>query len=57
MREIKFRAWHKEDKEMYYNAEQTYYYRCEGAGCFSGSFGSVLEDEEFEVMQYTRTKR
>lgn len=57
MREIKFRAWDKEDKEMYYEAEQTYDYRCQGAGCFSGSFGSVLEDETFELMQYTRTKR
>lgn len=57
MREIKFRAWHKEDKEMYYDAEQTYDYHCQGTGCFEGSFGSVLENEIYEVMQYIRTKR
>lgn len=57
MREIKFRAWDKRDEEMYYDAEQTYDHRCQGTGCFSGSFGSVLEDETFEVMQYIRTKR
>ena len=56
MREIKFRAWDKQEKRMYSNAEQTYDYGCQGTGCFSGSFGSVLEDNEsFEVMQYTRT--
>lgn len=57
MREIKFRAWDKEDREMYYNAEQTYDYRCKGSGCYRASFGEVLENEMYEVMQYTRTKR
>ena len=56
MRTIKFRAWNKEEKEMYYNAEQTYDYRCQGKGCFLENFGSVLKDERLEVMQYTGLK-
>lgn len=55
---FKFRVWHTpwgetEQPEMLYNAESTYDYMGEVP---SNSFGSVLDDESFEVMQCTGLK-
>lgn len=56
-REIKFRAWDKEEKEYYYDVEDTYDYRCSGRGCYADSFGEVLaHPERYEVEQYTGLK-
>lgn len=56
-REIKFRAWDKEEKEYYYNAEYTYDFRCSGRGCYADSFGELLEHpERYKVEQYTGLK-
>jgi uncharacterized phage protein (TIGR01671 family) len=72
MREIKFRAWYKgypypldpndldshEKPQMVYDVQNIY----DGSGVDSvllmgcGSFGSLLEDDEFELMQYTGLK-
>lgn len=57
MREIKFRAWDIDNKEMFYNAEATYDDRCDGRGCDDQSFVDVLEDSErYIVEQYTGLK-
>ena len=54
MREIKFRAWNKEDKIMFYNVENTYDYGCKGDNNVpEDNFGEVLKDERYEVMQFT----
>lgn len=53
MREIKFRAWDKEEKTMIYDVEKTYDYGCKGYGALETSFGDLLENEKFEVMQFT----
>lgn len=55
---FKFRVWHTpwgetEQPEMLYNAESAYDYMGDVP---SNSFGSVLEDESFEVMQCTGLK-
>ena len=56
-REIKFRAWDKEEKEYYYNAEHTYDFFCSGRGCYTESFGEVLnQPDRFIVEQYTGLK-
>lgn len=57
MRELKFRAWDKEEKEYYHNAEYTYDFRCSDRGCYADSFGDVLDQpERFVVEQYTGLK-
>lgn len=57
MRELKFRAWDKEEKEYYYNAEHTYDFFCSGRGCYAESFGEVLnQPDRFIVEQYTGLK-
>lgn len=56
-REIKFRAWDREEKEYYYNAEYTYDFCYSGRGCYAESFGEVLnQPEKFIVEQYTGLK-
>ena len=56
-REIRFRAWGKEEKEYYYNAEHTYDFFCSSRGCYAESFGEVLDQpERFIVEQYTGLK-
>lgn len=57
MRSLKFRAWDKEEKEYYYNAEHTYDFFCSGRGCYAESFGEVLnQPDRFIVEQYTGLK-
>lgn len=48
----KFRAWDKKENKMYYDAQDTYDYMCNGKGCLEGNFGDVLEDDKYIVMQY-----
>lgn len=56
-RSIKFRAWDKEAKEYYYDAEYTYDFQCSSRGCNAESFGEALEyPERYEVEQYTGLK-
>lgn len=53
-REIKFRAWDKEEKEYYYDVEYTYDFLCSGRGCYAESFGEVLnQPDRFIVEQFT----
>ena len=54
MRNIKFRAWDKENKVMRYNAEQAY------NGCYQMNdiqyFGQLLNNDKYELMQYSSCK-
>jgi len=53
MREIKFRAWDIENKEMFYDAQDAY----DNQGDVpASSFGSLLVDEDYILMQYTGLK-
>lgn len=54
MREIKFRAWDKQEKKMVYDVERTYDgYPVNGVS----SFGAILDCPDFfDVMQYTDLK-
>jgi uncharacterized phage protein (TIGR01671 family) len=61
MREIKFRAWDKEEKRMVGNVERAYDGMSED--CKNGEyygfiscFDDFLLEEQFEVMQYTGLK-
>lgn len=56
MREIKFRAWDKEDNKMYYNAERTYDFGLNDSDIMEENFGGVLNNDNFIVMQYTGVK-
>lgn len=49
---IKFRAWDKDENEMIYDVQNTYDYHCSGQGTIEESFGSVLSDRRYIVMQY-----
>lgn len=51
---FRFRAWNKEEKEYYYNAEQTY--DCLTNGIMHDNFGGVLEDDNFIIEQCTGIK-
>lgn len=66
MREIKFRAWNKEEKRMYFNVQKAYDMAnchnqpnniCDREDCdhdfIPSSFGEVLSSDEFIVMQFT----
>ena len=53
-REIKFRVWDKEDKKMKYDAQDTYDYMRNNI--MEDCFGDVLNNENYEVMQYTGLK-
>lgn len=48
MREIKFRAWHKERKEMILNLERVRFQ--------DSTFGWILDDPNLIIMQYTGLK-
>lgn len=50
---IKFRAWDKDENEMIYDVQNTYDYHCSAQGAMEESFGTVLLDRRYIVMQYT----
>lgn len=50
---FRFRAWNKEEKEYYYDAEKTYDYL---NGIMSESFGELLENDRYIVEQCTGIK-
>lgn len=58
MREIKFRAWDKDEKKMIYDAQDTYDWGACGCKIPASNFGELLKScpEFFEVMQYTGLK-
>lgn len=51
---FRFRAWSKEEKKYFYDAEKTYDYLTNGI--MSGSFGELLEDDRYIVEQCTGIK-
>jgi uncharacterized phage protein (TIGR01671 family) len=53
---FKFRAWDKEQKKMFYNAQMTYDYSLVSDACEADSFGTVLTDDNMIVMQCTGLK-
>ena len=53
MRDIKFRAWDKDERKMIYEVEKTYDDTCRGKGVYEACFGDVLESDRYEVMQFT----
>ncbi len=62
MREIKFRAWNKRDKIMFVNVHNVYdacEWKTSTGECkdlFVSSFGYLLDNDDFIVMQYTGMK-
>lgn len=54
-RRITFRAWNKDDKKMIYGAEYTYDY-VHPEGIAEESFGGLLQNENYIVMQFTGLK-
>ena len=60
-REIKFRAWEKEIKKMFYDIQDYYdtlgYNFDAGAMCDNNCvFGDLIKDKRLEIMQYTGLK-
>ena len=54
---FRFRAWNKEEKKMYYDAQNTYDYMAGKPIIFAESFSCLLtDDEEWEVEQCTGLK-
>ena len=55
MREIKFRAWNKEEKIYHYNAQNTYDYGNDDVKppIMDNSFGDVLKDKNYIIEKYT----
>jgi len=54
---FRFRAWNKEEKKMYYDAQDTYDYMTGKPIIFAESFGCLLiNDEEWKVEQCTGLK-
>lgn len=53
---FKFRAWDKTQNKMYHDVEMTYDYPCEPRGAEASSFGCVLMDDDYIVMQCTGLK-
>lgn len=54
---FKFRVWNKEEKKMYYDAQNTYDYMTGEPIIFAESFGCLLNNnEEWEVEQCTGLK-
>jgi uncharacterized phage protein (TIGR01671 family) len=51
---FRFRAWNKEEKKYYYDAEKTYDYLINGI--MSESFGVLLEDDRYIIEQCTGIK-
>ena len=57
MDRFRFRAWNKEEKRMYYDAQNTYDYMAGKPTIFAESFSCLLtNDEEWEVEQCTGLK-
>ena len=57
MRDIKFRVYDKYNKEMLYDAQNTYDLGCTGDNIImEDCFGDLLENEYYEVMQYVGLK-
>lgn len=53
MRDIKFRAWDKNSKTMWENVEHWYDYM---DGADAVSFGAVIDDPDYVLLQYTGLK-
>lgn len=53
---FRFRAWQKNYQKMYYDVEMTYDYPCEPRGAEQSSFGDVLENDDYVLMQCTGLK-
>lgn len=54
---FRFRAWNKEEKKMYYDAQNTYDYMTGNPIIFAESFSCLLtNNEEWEVEQCTGLK-
>ena len=53
MREIKFRAWNKEQKKIFFDVQNAYDYQDEIPAT---TFGFILKSKEWEVMQFTGLK-
>ena len=53
---FKFRVWNKEEKVMHYDAEQTYDFMTGKPVICKESFGELLEDKNYIVMQCTGLK-
>ncbi len=56
MDRFKFRAWNKEEKQMYYDAENTYDYMTGNPIIFAESFGCLLTNDDWIVEQCTGLK-
>lgn len=67
-REIKFRAWDKKEKRMWWNVQNAYDTlgthccpdkegeRCENGDLYESSFGDLLNKDFYVVMQFTGLK-
>ena len=53
---FRFRAWQKDYQKMYYDVEMTYDYPYEPRGAEQSSFGDVLENDDYVLMQCTGLK-
>ena len=53
---FKFRAWNKEEKQMYYDAENTYDYMTGNPMIFAESFSCLLTNDEWIIEQCTGVK-
>ena len=57
MIEIKFRAWDKEEKIMYYNAQATYDFCCNNISkILKSNFQEVIDDDNYILERYTGGK-
>lgn len=50
--DIKFRAYNVRERKMLFNVEHTYDYGCISGSVMEESFGVVLDDNDYIVMQY-----
>lgn len=53
---FKFRAWHKLNKQYYYDAEQTYDYLLGNPPILENNFGELLQNDDYIVEQCTGVK-
>lgn len=58
MREIKFRAWEKENKKMWFNVQDAYDWIDNGGGeneedIPATHFGELIDNDDWILMQYT----
>ena len=56
MDRFKFRVWNKEEKQIYYDAENTYDYMTGNPIIFAESFGCLLTNDDWIVEQCTGLK-